>query len=148
MDCTLNIYNDVTEEDGIVAFAEEKKCDMIAMITHWGKWALVASLIAGIGATIYLSSGLTLNNNITSGGFQLDTVVGRFALYERAVYGMQDFPWTGMSMNGFREVVHELYPISLLPPPNDIGHAHNHLLQAGLDLGIPGLLFYIVIWCA
>jgi len=31
---TLNTYNDLEEEDGIVSFAEEKGADMIAMATH------------------------------------------------------------------------------------------------------------------
>jgi len=31
---TLNIYNDAEEEDGIIAFAEDKDMDMIAMGTH------------------------------------------------------------------------------------------------------------------
>lgn len=44
-DCTLNIFNDITEDDGIISFAEEQKADLIAMITH-GKTGF-AHLIAG-----------------------------------------------------------------------------------------------------
>lgn len=43
--CSVNIYNDITEEDGIISFAEEKNADMIAMITH-GRTGF-AHLIAG-----------------------------------------------------------------------------------------------------
>lgn len=43
--CSLNIYNDITEEDGIICFAEEQKADIIAMITH-GRTGF-AHLIAG-----------------------------------------------------------------------------------------------------
>ena len=42
---TLNIYNDVTEEDGIISFAEDINANMIAMITH--RRTGVAHLIAG-----------------------------------------------------------------------------------------------------
>ena len=49
-------------------------------------------------------------------------------------------------MNGFRRVVHILYPLFLVAPDTDLGHAHNQLLQAGLDLGIPGLISYLGIW--
>ena len=43
--CTVNIYSDITEEDGIISFAEDKNADMIAMITH-GRTGF-AHLIAG-----------------------------------------------------------------------------------------------------
>jgi len=43
--CTINIYNDISEEDGIISFGEEKNADMIAMITH-GRTGF-AHLIAG-----------------------------------------------------------------------------------------------------
>ena len=39
-----------------------------------------------------------------------------------------------------------LYPLFLTPPDVDIAHAHNHLLQAGLDLGLPGLVAYLALW--
>ena len=31
---TINVYNDLTEEEGIIYFAESIKADMIAMATH------------------------------------------------------------------------------------------------------------------
>ena len=42
---TLNIFSDISEEDGIIAFSEEKNADLIAMITH-GRTGF-AHLIAG-----------------------------------------------------------------------------------------------------
>ena len=36
-----------------------------------------------------------------------------------------------------------LYPLFLMHPDVDIGHAHNEYLQAALDLGIPGLIAFI-----
>jgi len=64
-------------------------------------------------------------------------------VWSRAVYGLQDFPFTGMGMNTFREVVHVLYPLFLIAPDVDIGHAHNEFIQAGLDLGIPGMIAFM-----
>ena len=74
------------------------------------------------------------------------TINGRLEIWSRALYGIADFPFTGMSMNGFRRVVHILYPLFLIPPTSDLGHAHNHLLQVALDLGIPGLIAYLGLW--
>ena len=64
-------------------------------------------------------------------------VSGRMELWSRALYGIQDFPITGMGMNAFRKVMPVLYPTFLTSPDFDVAHAHNHLLQAALDLGTP-----------
>jgi putative inorganic carbon (HCO3(-)) transporter len=76
----------------------------------------------------------------------LNALDSRLEIWSRAIYGIQDFPITGMGMNNFRRVVHILYPLFLLPPDTDIAHAHNHLLQTALDLGLPGLIAYLAIW--
>lgn len=73
----------------------------------------------------------------------LITFEGRLELWSRAIYGIQDFPFTGMGMNAFRKVQPVLYPLFLMHPDMDIGHAHNEYLQAALDLGIPGLIAFI-----
>jgi putative inorganic carbon (HCO3(-)) transporter len=51
-----------------------------------------------------------------------------------------------MGMNNFRRVMPVLYPPFSGPFIADIAHAHNHLLQAGLDLGLPGLVAYVALW--
>jgi putative inorganic carbon (HCO3(-)) transporter len=81
-----------------------------------------------------------------SGPGMAGNVSGRVELWSRAIYGIQDFPFTGMGMNAFRKVMPVLYPTFLSSPDFDVAHAHNHLLQAGLDLGIPGLIAYVSIW--
>jgi len=78
-------------------------------------------------------------------GMSLETFSVRVEIWSRAVYGIQDFPFTGMGMNAFRRVVPVLYPLFTVDPTTDIGHAHNEFLQAALDLGIPGLIAYVSI---
>jgi putative inorganic carbon (HCO3(-)) transporter len=73
-------------------------------------------------------------------------VSSRVELWSRAIYGIQDFPLTGMGMNAFRKVLPVLYPLFLISPDWDVAHAHNHLLQAALDLGLPGLVAYLSVW--
>ena len=80
-----------------------------------------------------------------SPGMSLDTLTGRIEVWSRAIYGIQDFAFTGMGMNTFRKVVPVLYPLFSVDPSVDIGHAHNTFLQAALDLGIPGLIAYLAI---
>jgi len=66
---------------------------------------------------------------------------GRVELWLRATYWIQDSPFTGIGMNNFRKVMHVLYR-------RDMASAHNHILQAALDLGIPGMVAYVGIWSA
>ncbi len=75
-----------------------------------------------------------------------DSLQGRFELWSRAIYAVQDFPFTGMGMGTFRRVMPVLYPMFSVAPDFDVGHAHNHLLNATLDLGIPGLIAYLALW--
>ncbi len=70
---------------------------------------------------------------------------GRIELWSRALYAIQDFPFTGCGLGTFRRVVHMLYPLFLTPPDTDVAHAHNVFLQVALDLGIPGLVAYLAL---
>jgi hypothetical protein len=53
-----------------------------------------------------------------------------------------------MGMNAFRKVVHTRYRLFKISPDFDIASAHNNILQAALDLGIPGMIVYVGIWSA
>lgn len=73
------------------------------------------------------------------------TVTVRYELWMSGVAGIRDYPLTGMGMNTFRKIMPVRYPIAT-DPQEERPHVHNHLLQAALDLGIPGLLAYLAIW--
>ena len=73
-----------------------------------------------------------------SGPGMAENAAGRVELWSRAIEGIQDFPFTGMGMNAFRTVMPAIYPTFLTSPDFDVAHAHNHLLQAALDIGLPG----------
>jgi len=112
--------------------------------------ALVAILAIGIGvgSSLFRQDTLALrelqNQNLADAeGFSLDTMEGRLELWSRAIYGIQDFSFTGMGMDTFHEVVHILYPLFTMPPSSEVFHSHNTYLQAGLDLGIPGLIAFL-----
>lgn len=80
------------------------------------------------------------------GGGLRDDLAGRLKLWSRAIDAIADFPLTGMGMNTFRRVMPVLYPAFSTSSDADVAHAHNHFLQAALDLGIPGLIAYLAIW--
>lgn len=73
------------------------------------------------------------------------TLTGRVEIWSRAVYALQDFPFTGVGLGAFRRVVNVLYPLFLVPPDMDIAHSHNMFLQVGLDLGLIGLVGYVAL---
>lgn len=109
-----------------------------------GRWRLVLASGALISFLILFSYG----RNLVADDIVGDTLglSGRIEIWSRAFLVLQDHPLTGVSVNGFRRVVHVLYPLFGIADEIDIAHAHNHLLQAGLDLGLPGLISYIALW--
>ncbi|MFB3902788.1 MAG: O-antigen ligase family protein [Acidobacteriota bacterium] len=115
---------------------------------RWARWVAAAGTLAGGAALYWLKpwEKFAATSDLTSGGDI--SLAGRVEIWSRAIYGIQDFPFTGMGMNAFRKVVHILYPLFTIPPDQDIASAHNHVLQAALDLGIPGMVAYLAIWTA
>ena len=110
----------------------------------WNRWVLVSVpvLAAGIlwavrhfGAQQVAEFLLVTNTTAT--------VAGRSELWQRAIYMMQDFPYTGIGLGTFAKVAPILYPFFLIGPDANVPHAHNLILQAGVDLGVPGLVAFI-----
>jgi putative inorganic carbon (HCO3(-)) transporter len=73
---------------------------------------------------------------------------GRLELWQRAIYIMQDFPYTGISMGTFDSVLDVMYPLFLIGPDALVFHAHNLYLQTGVEFGIPGLVAYMALIAA
>ena len=68
----------------------------------------------------------------------------RVEIWSRAIYAIQDFPFTGLGLGTFERVVAVLYPL-FLHPEGTVPHAHNLLLQVAVDLGLPGLIAYMAL---
>lgn len=112
-----------------------------------GRRVAAAIVAAGALATIALGPSRTADLVISRSGPQMaHNVSGRVELWSRAIDAIQDVPITGMGMNVFRWALPRVYPTYLTSPTLDVAHAHNHLLQAALDLGVPGLVAYLAIW--
>jgi putative inorganic carbon (hco3(-)) transporter len=134
---------------GIFAFAAALA--LLALLRgRWG-WMLlvVGAASAGLGLTRF---GLGNALNLIFNDQALQGLDGRIEIWSRAVYMLQDFPFTGIGMGLFREVADTLYPFFLFPPDR-IPHAHNLFLQVGVDLGLPGLIGWLaalfgVVWAA
>ena len=106
---------------------------------------VAAVVVARVGPNAALH-GLLGSSRSADPALSLDTLEGRVEVWSRALYGIQDFPFTGMGMNTFRHIVHVLYPLFLVGPDFDVAHAHNEFLQAALDLGLPGLIAFLALY--
>ena len=114
-----------------------------------GSLGLLVILVGGVAWRDGADSLLQMmfeSNVVGDPASTINSFEARVEIWSRAIYAIQDFPFTGMGMNTFREVVHVLYPLFLIPPDIDIAHAHNEFLQAALDLGIPGLIAFIALY--
>lgn len=135
----------VTRSRGGILSVSTALLVMLAIRFHWGRWLLLFFLI-GISSILIIGSFMNLILPADMLAFDEFGLAGRLEIWSRALYALAEFPFTGMSMNGFREVVQTFYPIISRSPEADIGHAHNQFLQAGLDLGFPGLIAYLSLW--
>lgn len=103
-----------------------------AAVVYVGPQNIADKLVDGVGMGASPTEGIT-------------SLQDRTEIWSRAIYGIEDFPFTGMGMNAFRRVMPILYPMFSVAPETDLAHAHNELLQAALDLGLPGLIAYMAI---
>ncbi|MGC8839142.1 MAG: O-antigen ligase family protein, partial [Anaerolineae bacterium] len=124
-----------------------------AMLLVQGWPGVVAALLLlalGGGAVAYFGLGGLREWAVRLAGPALVPmgVEGRVEIWSRALYGIGDFPFTGMGMNMFRRIGPILYPFFGSSPDQDIAHAHNEFLQAALDLGVPGLVAFLALYLA
>jgi putative inorganic carbon (HCO3(-)) transporter len=125
----------------------------IALPPKWRLFILAFMVLLAIIMGILLASRwdafrtwITGSNLVADPALSLNSLSGRVEVWSRAIYGIQDFPFTGMGMNTFRKVMPVLYPLFNVSPAVDLGHAHNEFLQAALDLGIPGLISFLALY--
>jgi O-antigen ligase len=115
---------------------------------RWGRWLLLVGALLLIGALVFYPDAIV--DRISDapptealGG--LSTLGFRQQVWNAALWGLADFPFTGMGLGTFRELAFLLYPLAI-DPNYDIGHAHNFFLQTGLDFGLPGLIALLAIY--
>ena len=115
----------------------------VVLLWRWPKLTYLAPLIfvvvgAGrywMGSTRFME--LITSNNSTGG------LNARLEIWTRAYYALHDFIFTGIGLGNFKIVIPVLYPYIVIPADIEIPHAHNLLLQIGVDLGLPGLIAYL-----
>jgi len=103
---------------------------------RWG-WLIGAGILAAIVAATFIGwdkvgelwgsdAAEAMVGNLGSLGFRQE-------VWRAGLWGVADFPFTGMGLGTFREVARVLYPLNV-SPSYDIANAHNIFLQTALDL--------------
>ncbi len=119
---------------------------LLFMVFFLGKkfrWCIAGFLYVVLAGIVWLGPSSIINLLGGSG-----IVAGwdvRFELWSRALYMIQDFPFSGVGIGLYGRVANILYPFFLISPDEIMGHAHQLLLQIAVDLGIPGLTVYCAI---
>ena len=121
---------------------------LLLLPQRWGWWvlltgALLLATMLVINPTVVLDLISDAPPIEALGG--LSTLGFRQEVWNTALAGLQDFPFTGMGLGTFREIAFLLYPIAINPNYN-FGHAHNFFLQSALDFGIPGLIALLALY--
>jgi len=113
----------------------------------WLRSVLLASVVLAFALTLYVGADRVgqMLFDVGAGTARVGTLdlAGRVEVWQRAMYMLQDFPYTGIGLNTFSVVANILYPFFLIGPDTKVPHAHNLLLQTGVDLGILGLVAYV-----
>jgi putative inorganic carbon (HCO3(-)) transporter len=110
-------------------------------------WAPLA--LAALAATLAWGDRLDVAALMSGGsGGVASTLQGRQELWSRALYLMQDFPFTGVGLGMPEPVIKLLYPLFLVGPESEWIHVHNTFLQIGSEMGIPGLVAFVAMLLA
>jgi O-antigen ligase len=100
---------------------------------------IVLVVVGPVGVTEwFFQQGLTV-------GVGEASWVARIERWSRWLWAIAEYPLTGIGMDVFRWLGWEMYPFFQAPFGADLGHAHNTFLHIALDLGLPGLVFYLAL---
>ncbi|MBP7688259.1 MAG: O-antigen ligase family protein [Thermoflexales bacterium] len=118
----------------------------VVAVLRWRKLVYVVPflLVAAIIMVAVLGP-LTVLNAALSGG-AISGLDGRLEIWSRALYAINDFPFTGIGIGTWNTVIPTLYPLFSIAPDTKLDHAHNLLLQVGLDVGLPGFIAYVALY--
>ena len=116
---------------------------LLVLELRWPRLAYGAPLPLLVAAVAIWRFGLQAPLELFSSDGSLGGWSGRVEIWTQSLNALYDFVFTGLGIGTFTLVIPLLYPFRV----NIEGypHAHNLLLQIGLDLGLPGLIAYISI---
>jgi len=123
---------------------------LVITLLHDRRWAIAWGLVlVGLLGLVYQSGAGPLLESILgrSDLFGDGSLQGRQQLWQQAILIIRDFPLTGVGLGMFEPTVRQLYaPEALTNTAQAFKHAHNLYLQAGAEMGLPGLGGHLAIY--
>lgn len=108
-------------------------------------WLLAGLMLAvgvyRLGPERWLETFIGRSDALGSLNFQ-----GRPELWQKSFYLMADYPLTGVGLGMVEPALRQHYPSEFIKPGSEFKHAHNIYLQAGAELGLPGLAAYLAFY--
>jgi putative inorganic carbon (HCO3(-)) transporter len=138
---------------GVLIVFTQSRGVILATIISWillsilklKKVWLISIVFIALFLLVYGSRGIGYQFvDFLTSGTTVAGITGRTEIWAKAIFMLEDFPFTGIGMGMFGPVADTLYPFYLYPV-RTIEHAHNLYLQIGLDLGILGLVSWLAI---
>lgn len=116
----------------------------LVLALHWSRfWPWMAVMLLPVGgAILWVGPGRLLAaiaENEAVGGLDV-----RLAIFQLSIEALQRFHLYGIGIGMYPYVMPALFPGAEHATVTSQPHAHNLLLQIGLDLGVPGLAAYLV----
>lgn len=117
----------------------------VLVALRW-RWGWLASGLGAVGLGLWVGSlGWGAFLEMLTANEAIRGLDGRLEIWSRGLYMLRDFPFTGVGLGSYGPVADRLYPF-FLEPPASVPHAHNLFLQVAVDLGLPGLLAWLVVF--
>jgi len=115
----------------------------VVFLLRWPRLLYAVPLaVVGVGVLIWRLGALEILEQLSRDG-ALGGWAGRLDIWTHSATALSDFVFTGIGIGAFTTVLPLLYPLQVRI--EGFPHAHNLLLQIGLDLGLPGLIAYIAL---
>lgn len=131
------------------AFVAITTASLILLIWRWRRVGLLLILFSLVAiGLVFIQDRQTvvdflLRVDAGSTASAITPLAGRFEIWDRAINMIEDYPFTGIGLNMFLNMIQRLYPLFTVAPDTVIPHAHNIILQTTVDLGLGGLLGFV-----
>ncbi len=119
----------------------------VALVAWVLTWIMAPSSVAGTLPTPPMAGWVETTAEGDRRAADL-TLQQRRQVWEMAGAMVSDFPFTGVGLGTFPRVAEILYPIPAFGPDANPPHAHNLPLQVAVDVGLPGLSFFLLLTAA
>ena len=117
---------------------------MVVLLWRWG-WILIA-LVGALMAGMVLRLGVfQFGQAVINAGGGLSSLQGRVEIWQKALWLIQSYPFSGSGMGLYGKLVDTFLPL-LGSEAGSAPHAHNIFLQVAVDLGVPGLVAWLAVF--